>query len=449
MGTSLSLLKQDGDVCANATVCDGDACSNEWNSDNDICHTDSAKCVYDNGYSLEEFSNGFGYCNPDHSYYRTCSSGTWLAQTNNTYSSNSACIAQGDANGGYILASEATCASGTPASFAEGSCHDCTDNLRALTDYSGCYTDCSGSNDDAECIANHYCYSGDGACYTGVYDQSCDIADDECDGTLVCSSSNLCKKGPGDICSADEECASNTCNTTCLQLCDASTPCGQDCTYDGDTYRTVQVGSQCWFRDDLTAGTFLAHGGFTNNDVVEYTCYYPNSYSETRCYQYNMSTYEYNGSFYSWWEAMGWDLTEGAQGACPVGWHIPTETEFNTLITSTPADSASWLAEDTLISSDYGGWNNSNISNIELSPYFGGSGFDAKPIGYYETYSSGNRYSQKNAAYYWSSTLVGENPKVMALFYSLTDAVIQNPFPVYSYGNPHVGYGLSVRCIKD
>ena len=34
---------------------------------------------------------------------------------------------------------------------------------------------------------------------------------------------------------------------------------------------------------------------------------------------------------YQWNEAMQYDTTQGVQGICPPGWHIPTMAEFETL----------------------------------------------------------------------------------------------------------------------
>ena len=60
-----------------------------------------------------------------------------------------------------------------------------------------------------------------------------------------------------------------------------------------------------------------------NNGVIEKYCYNddPN----------NCNTY---GGLYQWNEAMQYVTTQGAQGICPSGWHIPTYAKLQTLKTA-------------------------------------------------------------------------------------------------------------------
>ena len=87
-------------------------------------------------------------------------------------------------------------------------------------------------------------------------------------------------------------------------------------------YHTVQIGTQCWIKENLDVGTMIPGIGYSqqNNGVIEKFCYGDN---ETNCQLY--------GGIYQWDEAMQYDTTEGAQGICPPGWHIPTLADFQTL----------------------------------------------------------------------------------------------------------------------
>jgi uncharacterized protein (TIGR02145 family) len=91
--------------------------------------------------------------------------------------------------------------------------------------------------------------------------------------------------------------------------------------YAGKIYNTVQIGTQCWLKENLDVGTMI-EGSLdqTNNGTIEKFCYNndPN----------NCSIY---GGLYQWNEAMAYSTTPGTKGICPAGWHIPTKTEFSNL----------------------------------------------------------------------------------------------------------------------
>ena len=93
--------------------------------------------------------------------------------------------------------------------------------------------------------------------------------------------------------------------------------------YGGKTYNTVQIGTQCWMRENMNIGTQVPITTTqTNNAVIEKYCY-------------NDSTYDCDvyGGLYQWNEMMQYSTTPGTQGICPTGWHIPTEAEAITLAT--------------------------------------------------------------------------------------------------------------------
>ncbi|MBI3194728.1 MAG: hypothetical protein HYZ34_09740 [Ignavibacteriae bacterium] len=91
--------------------------------------------------------------------------------------------------------------------------------------------------------------------------------------------------------------------------------------YGGINYNTAQIGTQCWFKENLNVGTMI-YGiiNQTNNSIIEKYCY--NDSME------NCNTY---GGLYQWNEAMQYSTSAGVQGICPTGWHIPTDAELQTL----------------------------------------------------------------------------------------------------------------------
>lgn len=91
--------------------------------------------------------------------------------------------------------------------------------------------------------------------------------------------------------------------------------------YEGKKYPTVQIGNQCWLKENVDIGSILIEDeSFSDNSIVEKKCYYDDI---LKCEKY--------GGKYSWQEAMRYLPTEGAQGICPEGWHIPSEYDFQVL----------------------------------------------------------------------------------------------------------------------
>ena len=174
-----------------------------------------------------------------------------------------------------------------------------------------------------------------------------------------------------------------TINTTCPGI--------ETVTYAGQTYHTVQIGSQCWLREDLNVGTMIdSTKDQTNNGIVEKYRYNDNLN--------NCATY---GGLYQWAEAVQYQngatnttpanpaLTGNIQGICPSGWHIPTQAEFQTLITTVNNNGNALKAVGQGGAQNGGAGTNTSGFSVLLAGYRNGnSGF------YYLSYYT----------LYWSST---------------------------------------------
>jgi len=96
---------------------------------------------------------------------------------------------------------------------------------------------------------------------------------------------------------------------------------------DSKTYETVLIGSQCWFKKNLDYGIQISlNTNSSNNGIAEKYCYDDNV---SNCNQY--------GALYQWNEAMNWTSVAGGQGLCPSGWHIPTNSEWASMISTNPS----------------------------------------------------------------------------------------------------------------
>ena len=137
-----------------------------------------------------------------------------------------------------------------------------------------------------------------------------------------------------------------------------------DVNYGGQTYATVQIGDQCWFKENLNIGSMIPAGAnMSNNEVTEKYCY---DNLETNCNIY--------GGLYQWNEMMQYSTTSGTQGICPPAWHLPTIDEWTTLIDFLGGlnDAGGKMKETGTFH-----WNNPNTGATNSS------GFTTLPAGYY------------------------------------------------------------------
>ncbi|NQV03695.1 MAG: hypothetical protein HQ542_13685, partial [Bacteroidia bacterium] len=192
-------------------------------------------------------------------------------------------------------------------------------------------------------------------------------------------------------------------------------------TRDGKIYPTVQIGDQCWIAENMNIGTRIDGGkAQTDNDTIEKYCY---SNLDANCLTY--------GGLYQWDEVMQFVTTEGTQGICPYGWHIPTDAEYTTLT-------------NALGGTDVAGGKVKQTGTILwLTPNTGAtnsSGFTARPGGYR---TSGGLFSYLGErSYSWSTTSYSPWTN------SWNRAMIYNSDDVTRFGFSKVT-GLSVRCIFD
>lgn len=97
---------------------------------------------------------------------------------------------------------------------------------------------------------------------------------------------------------------------------------------DNQVYKTVQIGERIWMAENLNYQTENSWcGGGNSKTTLEGDC----------------ATY---GRLYTWTTAVGKTedecgsghycglYTDSVQGVCPVGWHVPTRSEWNTLFTA-------------------------------------------------------------------------------------------------------------------
>ncbi len=186
---------------------------------------------------------------------------------------------------------------------------------------------------------------------------------------------------------------------------------------DGNLYNTVQIGNQCWMSENLNVGTMVS-GATEQAD---------NAVVERYCYDNDSNICATDGGLYQWDEMMQYTTTEGAQGICPNGWHLPSDTEWKTLeitlgMTQEVANSAHWRGTDQGTQLKAGGT----------------SGFQALLAGY--RYTTGTFTVHGSETIFWTST-AGLSGAWYRYLRSSREDVDRSTLGVVA--------GFSVRCVKD
>ena len=173
---------------------------------------------------------------------------------------------------------------------------------------------------------------------------------------------------------------------------------------DGKIYRTVKIGHQVWMAENL-------------NYKME----------DSYCYEDNPKNCKYYGRLYKW---------NAAFEACPTGWHLPSKKDFRTLFQTVGG---------RIVDEKYGtgaaknlkyknGWHK-NGNGVDAF------GFAAIPAGHKADYNSYGWLGYE--AEFWSST-ESEHWRKGAyrvyIMYDKDDAELSEA---------NMGYGFSVRCLKD
>jgi len=219
--------------------------------------------------------------------------------------------------------------------------------------------------------------------------------------------------------------------------------------YDGNKYRTIELGNQWWMVTNLKT-THYADG--TEIPLVESTSAWENLGFEAKayCYYDNSANNEARiyGALYTWAAAMNGSASSISnpsivQGVCPDGWHLPSDEEWKEL------EMFLGMSRDTV---DAFGFRGTNIGSklasspdgwvdgyLDSNPAFGSSGFNSKPGG-------GRRYDgtfghKGDNANFWTATE-----------YSMLRAWGRHIYSSYSSVHRYMNAksdGFSVRCVKN
>jgi len=196
--------------------------------------------------------------------------------------------------------------------------------------------------------------------------------------------------------------------------------CGDLVTYEGKTYRTILIDSQCWFQENLNVGTRI-NGSVNQTD---------NGLLEKHCYNDEESNCDFYGGLYQWDEMMQY-VTTNAQGICPSGWHIPTDADWTTLTDYLGGES---VAGGKMKEAGFNNWASPNTGATNSS------GFSAFGAGNHS--DVGFDYIMRYA-FFWSSSQDNAGPG-----FSWSRTPDYTSEELYR-GSGNKGNSFSVRCLHD
>jgi len=197
---------------------------------------------------------------------------------------------------------------------------------------------------------------------------------------------------------------------------------------DGNVYKTVKIGNQEWFAENLKTTKY--NNGTPIPNVTSNSEWSKLTSGAYTWYDNDEATYkDAYGALYNWYAVNACNL-------CPTGWHVPTDAEWTALTdyvggasvaggklksTRTAPDARPrWIGPNTNATDEYG--------------------FSALPGGL-RAHNDGTFLNVGVCGYWWSSTeYIATNAWCRIMFYSNGDV---------AYFSDNKRYGYSVRCIRD
>ena len=204
---------------------------------------------------------------------------------------------------------------------------------------------------------------------------------------------------------------------TTLFLCDER---------DSSLYATVRIGNQTWMKENLNFDYKIAGESFGNY-----------------CYRSSADSCAKYGRLYTWAAAMDtattgcgggrWCNPGKVQGVCPDGWHLPSESDWDTLKVAVGGYAVAGTALKTAT-----GWYDEDENYV---PGTNSSGFSALPSGRWASFY-GYGGAGKDAAF-WSAMSAGVDWTYAEYVYLAYDKAGMTS------SNREKWYGYAVRCVKN
>lgn len=200
---------------------------------------------------------------------------------------------------------------------------------------------------------------------------------------------------------------------------------------DEDCTGSVKICDQTWMAANLDVSTY--RDGTVIPEITDPAAWADANYGAWTYYANTTANGTVYGKLYNWFAVNGDSNGDGIKDKelAPLGWHIPTDAEWNTLVTCLGGADAA------------GGALKASGTAIWASPNTGAtnsSGFTALPGGSRSFDGSFSFDNIKKYGFWWSATGNGNNAGVRIM--------------EYTSGKLYVdlndkNFGFSVRCVKD
>ena len=195
--------------------------------------------------------------------------------------------------------------------------------------------------------------------------------------------------------------------------------CGNLVDYSGYEYRTVKIGEQCWFAENLQTTTYRNGDTIPHNlSNIEWElatsgamAFADDDHDLGRAY----------GGFYNWY------ALDDSRGLCPNDWHVPSEIDWTMLIDFLGGDNIAGLHMK-----NKEGWDTTKGGATNLSGFTGLPNGFRSPLGHLiPTFWQGN---------WWVSSSVNSQ---------VWNRCILESFPNVLRYRAAKNTGLPVRCVRN
>ncbi len=200
---------------------------------------------------------------------------------------------------------------------------------------------------------------------------------------------------------------------------------------DGNIYNTIQIGTQCWTKENLRVSRFKNGNSIPlvndNSQWIALTSG-ARSWYQNDSIKYAIPYVNYYNSF----------AIKDDRGICPINWHVPNIMEFDSLVNFLGGYSSAgskmkyigpnyWVGENT-------------IGNNE-------SGFSAIPGGYRTNVDGGGYFSQFGSDFWL--LLLDKNSDLHFRSLHQNSIQVHNPTAFGYYNHFNKNTGVPVRCLKN
>jgi len=209
--------------------------------------------------------------------------------------------------------------------------------------------------------------------------------------------------------------------------------CGDKISYQGNNYKTVQIGEKCWMKENLKTTKYM--DGTPISNFITDKEWATDKKGAYVCYQNTKENCDTYGALYNWY------AVSNSFGLCPLGWSVPTHNQWTDLERGV-CDSLGYKnCETVFVYDDSMGWRGKDEGNhlkSKISKGLDTYGFSALLGGFRNPNGPFLYLGEKG--FWWTFT-----PSEEFAYGRIMDTVNQGVRQVEAVKSS----GFSVRCIKD